>query len=121
MTFDPTRRRGEIYSAHLDIGDHYVLVVSWDSINEGLRQPICALITSKDQYRALPTYVAVDPLESGLSTTSYVLCHALFVLTEDQLDPAPKGRLPIRRMAEVDDALKIALGLEPPPPPDTEG
>jgi mRNA-degrading endonuclease toxin of MazEF toxin-antitoxin module len=105
------RRRGDIYYAELgDIGRKPVLVVSWDAINDGLKRPICALITSVDRERALPTYVAIEPNESGLRETSYVLCHALATLVEEVLDPAPVGTLPPWRMTQV-TALSTALDL----------
>jgi mRNA-degrading endonuclease toxin of MazEF toxin-antitoxin module len=107
-----TRQRGEIYYAELDeIGRRPVLVVSWDAINGGLRRPICALITSTVRDRSLPTYVPIDPQESGLRDSSYVLCHALVVLLESQLDPAPVGVLPPWRMQDVGQALRLALDL----------
>ena len=107
-----TRRRGEIYYAELEgVGRKPVLIVSWNAINEGLRRPICALITSTDRERSLPTHVLIEPVESGLQDTSFVLCHALIVLTEEQIDPAPVGELPSWKQAEVEMALRYALDL----------
>jgi mRNA-degrading endonuclease toxin of MazEF toxin-antitoxin module len=67
-----TRRRGFIYSAELEGLDErkLVLIVSWDAINEGMRQPICALVTSNDRERALPTYVELDVGEGGVTKPS---------------------------------------------------
>jgi hypothetical protein len=54
-----TRQRGSIYYAQLEgIEDpKTVLIVSWNAINGGLRQPICAMVSSKDRDREVPTYV----------------------------------------------------------------
>jgi mRNA interferase MazF len=110
-----TRRRGGVYYAELDgIGRKPVLVVSWNAINDGLRQPICVLITRNPRDRTLPTYVPIEPEESGLSDPSYALCHGLITLREDDLDPAPIGHLPPWKMAEVERALRQALDLDSP-------
>lgn len=89
-----------------------VLIVSWNAINGGLRQPICALITSNDRVRSVPTFVQVEPTsENGLKQTSWVLCHALITLPETRLDAHPIGDLGPLEMSEVEAALARALDL----------
>jgi mRNA-degrading endonuclease toxin of MazEF toxin-antitoxin module len=91
-----------------------VLVVSWKAINEGLRSPIVARITSRARERALPTYVPLEAGEAGLPEPSYVLCHDLVTLRESDFRRR-SGLLPLGRMLEVERALRQALALESTP------
>lgn len=116
-----TRRRRYIYRAHLpELHDtslaepperKRVLVVSWNAVNGGLRQPVCAVITGEERERSLPTYVQLDPRESdgGVERPSFILCHALHTLTERHLDAHPLGHVPGYKMAEVEEAIARAL------------
>jgi mRNA-degrading endonuclease toxin of MazEF toxin-antitoxin module len=116
-----TRRRRYIYRAHLpELHDvslaafaerKRVLVISWNAVNGGLRQPVCAVITDEERDRSLPTYVELEPNESGggVARRSFILCHALHTLTERDLDAHPLGRIPGYKMLEVEAALARAL------------
>jgi mRNA-degrading endonuclease toxin of MazEF toxin-antitoxin module len=107
------RRRGGVYFADLGpgIGRKRVLVVSYEGVNRGLRQPVCALITSRDRPRSLETYVEIHPPEAGLDETSFILCHFLVTLPESQLEERPEGFVTGPKMIEVQAALKRALNL----------
>ena len=116
-----TRRRRYIYRAHLpELHDvslaeaperKRVLVVSWNAVNGGLRQPVCAVITDEERERTLPTYVELDPAETdgGVERPSFILCHALHTLTERHLDAHPLGQIAGYKMAEVEEAIARAL------------
>jgi mRNA-degrading endonuclease toxin of MazEF toxin-antitoxin module len=107
-----TRRRGFVYYARLEgVADpKTVLVVSWNAINDGLRQPVCAVVSSTDRERTLPTHVELTPGEGGVRERCWVLCHSLYTLTEAALDSRPLGdALPPWRMGEVERALARAL------------
>lgn len=112
-----SKRRGGIYFANLGerIGRKRVLVVSYEGVNRGLRQPVCALITSRDRERSLATYVAIEPTDTntgrGVRETSYVLCHYLVTLPDESLDEEPEALLSGFKMIEVRDALRVALDL----------
>jgi mRNA-degrading endonuclease toxin of MazEF toxin-antitoxin module len=107
------RRRGGVYFADLGprIGRKRVAVVSYEGINRGLRQPVCALITSRDRPRELDTYVEIHPPEGGIRETSFVLCHYLITVPESSLDEEPEGLLTAPTMLEVRDGLRRALDL----------
>jgi mRNA-degrading endonuclease toxin of MazEF toxin-antitoxin module len=107
------RRRGDVYFANLGerIGRKRVLVVSFEGINRGLRQPICALITARDRPRTAQTYVEINPPEGGVTKTSFVLCHYLVTLSEERFDEEREGSLGAFKMIEVRDALRRALDL----------
>jgi mRNA interferase MazF len=106
-----TIHRGGVYFAALPtIGDKPVLVVSWDAVNRGLRQPIVARVTSAARRRTLPTHVELEAGEGGLTEPSVVLCHELVTLREDAIR-RQAGTLPLGRLIEVDYALRRALDL----------
>lgn len=104
-----TRHRGSIYRAEFSFGRKPVLVISWNAVNEGLRQPICALITTNVRDRSIPTYVEIDPSESGIPEPSFVLCHAIFVKDEREMDAHAIGELSYPKMLEVERAIARAL------------
>ncbi|HXP83697.1 MAG TPA: type II toxin-antitoxin system PemK/MazF family toxin [Bryobacteraceae bacterium] len=110
--------RGQIYLVDLNPvkgrehkGRRPVLVVSSDAIN---RQPLVITVVAGTRAanvpRDYPTNVRVPAGESGLSKETIFLCFQL-----RSLDPSrfrdPAGVLPPGRMAEVDQALKLALNL----------
>lgn len=117
--------RGQIYFVNLSptqgreqAGRRPVLVVSVDAIN---RQPLVIAVVvgtdAKNVPRDYPINVRVTAKETGLPIDSVFLCFQL-----RSLDPArffdPKthrpnlaGTVPQARMAEIDDALKLVLGL----------
>ncbi len=99
-------------------GRRPVLVVSVDAIN---RQPLVIAVVvgtdAKNVPRNYPTNVRVTAKETGLPIDTVFLCFQI-----RSLDPArffdPKthrpnlaGTLPPARMAEVDNALRLVLGL----------
>jgi mRNA interferase MazF len=117
--------RGQIYFVNLNptqgreqAGRRPVLVVSVDAIN---RQPLVIAVVAgtdaKNVPRDYPTNVRVTAKETGLPMDTVFLCFQF-----RSLDPArfydPKtlrpnlaGTLPPGRMAEVDNALRLVLGL----------
>lgn len=117
--------RGQIYFVDLNptkgreqSGRRPVLVVSSDAIN---RQPLVVTVVvgtdAKNLPRDYPTNVRVPAREAGLPMDTVFLCFQV-----RSLDPArfldPKTRRPTlsgalgpARMAEVDDALRMALTL----------
>jgi mRNA interferase MazF len=117
--------RGQIYFVNLSptqgreqTGPRPVLVVSVDAIN---RQPLVIAVVvgtdAKNVPRDYPTNVRVTAKETGLPIDTVFLCFQI-----RSLDPArffdPKthrpnlaGTLPPARMVEVDNALRLVLGL----------
>src|SRR5687768_11770592 len=83
--------RGEIWNAdlnptrgHEQAGKRPVLVISTDIFNEGPADLVVVLpITSKGKGIAL--HVQVEPVESGLKMTSYVLCDAIRSIAKERL------------------------------------
>jgi mRNA-degrading endonuclease toxin of MazEF toxin-antitoxin module len=109
-----TRRRGYIYSGFLrDLPNDPkpVLVVSSNAVNRGL-QPIVAQVTSTQRVRMLPTYVVLEPGEGGLDVRSFVLCHELATLDEEDISEEPWGPIiPPQKLVAVERALMEALDI----------
>jgi mRNA interferase MazF len=119
--------RGQIYFVNLNptrgreqAGRRPVLVVSADAIN---RQPLVATVVvgtkSSNMPRDYPTNVRVTARESGLPYDTVFLCFQLRSLDPSRfLDPQTRqlslaGTMPVHRMVQVDEALKLVLALAP--------
>jgi mRNA interferase MazF len=110
--------RGQVYMVDLNPvkgreqkGRRPVLVVSSDAINlQPLVVTVVAGTNAANVPRDYPTNVRVAARESGLSKDTVFLCFQL-----RSLDPArfrnPAGTVPPGKMAEIDQALKLALDL----------
>lgn len=120
-----TPERGSIYFVSLDPvqgreqqGSRPVLVVSIDAIN---RQPLVVVVvvgtSAESVHREYPTNVRVTAAESGLPKDTVFLGFQIRSLDPQRfVDPASGGlrlvgRLGEERMREVDDALRLVLGL----------
>jgi len=117
--------RGQIYFVNLSptegreqAGRRPVLVVSVDAIN---RQPLVVTVvvgtSAKNVPRDYPTNVRVKAKESGLSSDTVFLCFQVRSLDPSRFidaktrRPNLAGTLPPSRMAEVENALRLVLGL----------
>ena len=110
--------RGSIYFVELaptqgreQAGQRPVLVVSVDSIN---RQPLVVTVVvgtdAANIPRDYPTNVRVSARESGLPKETVFLCFQVRSLDPSRFG-APSGVLAEARMAEVERALRLVLGL----------
>ena len=117
--------RGQIYFVNFSptqgleqAGYRPVLVVSVDVIN---RQPLVVTVvvgsSAKNISREYPTNVRVTAKETGLPADTVFLCFQLRSLDPARfLDPRTHrpnlaGTMPASRMTEVENALKLVLGL----------
>lgn len=109
--------RGEIYIAGLDPivgseqgGTRPVLIVQNDTGNRFSPTVVALAVTSQIAKARLPTHVLVPAGESGLSCDSVVLAEQIRTLDKRRLRDRI-GRVPAAKMAEVDAALRVSLGL----------
>ena len=119
--------RGQIYFVKLDptqgreqAGRRPVLVVSADAIN---RQPLVVTVVvgtkSSNVARDYPTNVRVTARETGLPHDTLFLCFQLRSLDHTRFlepqtrQPSLAGTMPAARMTEIDEALRLVLGLAP--------
>lgn len=87
------------------------LIISADEFNRGPQRLVMALPITRTR-RPYPFYVQIEPQESGLPATSYVMCHQLRVIsTERILDSSPAGKLGGDSLSTVEDQLRVILRL----------
>jgi len=109
-----SRQRGCIYDGFLrDVPDDPkpVLVVSADAVNRGM-QAIVAQVTTTERRRTLPTHVVLEPGEGGVTRQSWILCHELATLDDEDLAERPWGpMIPHHKLIQVERALMSALDI----------
>jgi len=120
---DDFPHRGEIYFAELDPvfgseqgGHRPVLIIQNDAGNEHSPGVIIAAITSAPAKTLFPVDVVISSRQSGLIQGSRVLLGQIRTIDKRRLEDYV-GRLNAAQMAQVDQALKISLGLVPTRPP----
>ena len=88
-------------------------MVSDDAFNDGLSGLVMIVpLTSKvKKSHHIPAHVPVDPPEGGLKTPSVILCDQLRSISRDRLSKAPWGTVSDVTLAEVENALRLLLGL----------
>jgi mRNA-degrading endonuclease toxin of MazEF toxin-antitoxin module len=60
----------------------------------------------------LPTYVVLEPGEGGVNVRSFVLCHELATLEDEDLAEEPWGAMiPPHKLVAVERALMTALDI----------
>ena len=106
-------RRGDVYRVHKPRGDptqyrSFVIVSRQGLINSGYATVICAPVYTNGT--GLSTQVAIGPNE-GLKHESWVACDNLSSLQKSELTHFV-GTLSWAKLAELDEALRIALALD---------
>lgn len=109
--------RGEMYLANLDpvVGSEQggmrpVLVVQNDVGNRFSPTVIALAVTSQMHKARLPTHVPIEAEGHGLTRDSVVLAEQVRTLDKRRLGER-LGKLPEHVMEQVNEALKISLGL----------
>jgi mRNA interferase MazF len=106
-------RRGELYRVPKPGGDPkssrvFVVVSRQVLLDSRLSSAVCAPVFSSGQ--GLSTQVAVGP-EEGLNHASWIMCDNLVSLPKSDLTQFV-ATLPPAKVAELNRALKMALGLD---------
>jgi mRNA interferase MazF len=108
--------RGEIWlvdlnpvRGHEQAGRRQALVVSVDGFNHGPAGLVIVIpITTKD--KGIPLHVGVFPPEGGLNEQSFIKCEDVRSVAKERLVKCI-GRVEEGTLAEVEDRLRILLGL----------
>lgn len=100
--------RGDIYDVQLPQGRHPAVIATRHGAIPLLRNVTVVEITSR--VRGLPTEVLLGP-EHGLARDCVANCDNLFTLPK-QAFGARRGSLGFGDVRRLDDALRIALGLD---------
>ena len=100
--------RGDVFDADLPVGRHPVVVLTRDTTIPILTNVTVAMVTSR--VRGFVAEVSVGS-EEGLDRDCVVNCHDLSTIPKRMLDHR-RGSLGPAAMRQLDDALRIALGLD---------
>jgi mRNA interferase MazF len=116
----PQPLRGEIW--HVDwtpgrgseqTGVRPSLIVQRDTGNRSAAYSNTVVAAISTSGREIPLHVRISPsATNGLKADSYVKCEQLTTISKVRLLGTPWGRLTDAEMAEVDEALKLSLGLK---------
>lgn len=113
----PDIRRGDIY--WIDLGSRKgseqqgrrpVLVIQNDTGNQFSPNTIIAPFTTSIPEKVYPFQVKCSPSESGLGETCLVDLGAIVTIAKTRLRDKC-GRLGLKKMLQVDEAIKVSLGL----------
>ena len=100
--------RGDVVDAEIPgVGRHPVVVVSRDTAIPVLSSLVCVLVTSSFHGHVAEVEVGRD---EGLDHDCAANCDNVFTLSKAILS-SPRGRLGPAKLAQLDTALSIALGL----------
>ena len=102
IDLDPTR-------GHEQSGRRPALIVSVDQFNHGATGLVIVVpVTSRA--KGIPTHVAIDPPEGGLTGRSFAKCEDLRSVPKQRLGQR-LGTVKTTTLAAVEDRLRIVLGL----------
>ena len=102
VDFDPIR-------GHEQAGCRPALILSVDAFNSGPSDLVVAVPITKT-IRNIPTHVVIRPPEGGVKLDSAILCEAVRSVSKERLS-AKWGRVSQQSIAEVEDRVRILLGL----------
>ena len=112
----PSPQRGEIWLLDLDptrgheqAGRRPALILTVDGFNAGPAGLVMAIPVTKT-IRPVPTHVIVRPPEGGVKMECSILCEALRSVSKERL-VIRWGRISPATLAEVEDRVRILLGL----------
>jgi mRNA interferase MazF len=88
-----------------------IVVIQIDRFTESrLATVLAAIVTSNERLGSMPGNVVIEPEDSGLPQTSVVNVTALVAVDRAFIEPAT-GLLPMGVMRQIDDGLRLVLGL----------
>lgn len=88
-----------------------IVVIQIDRFTDSrLATVLAAIVTSNQRLGSMPGNVVIEPGDSGLPRVSVINITALVTVDRAFIEPAI-GLLPMAVMREVDDGLRLVLGL----------
>jgi mRNA-degrading endonuclease toxin of MazEF toxin-antitoxin module len=102
-------RRGEIYLASLD-KDRPVLILSVDSLNRHALD-VCIVPITSVQRSQFSMRVPLAKGEGGLNQNCWAKCDQVTTLEKTFLHAKPFGTLPSGKLQQIENQVKLALGL----------
>ena len=102
-------RRGDIYLASLD-KDRPVLILSVDSLNRHALD-VCVVPITSVEHAQFSMRIPLQKGEGGLNHHSWAKCDQVTTLEKTFLHPRPLGTLPANKLQQIEQQVKLALGL----------
>jgi len=102
-------KRGEVYLATLD-KDRPVIILSVDSLNQHALD-VCVVPITSVQHAKFSLRPALHKGEGGLHYNCWAKCDQVTTLEKSYLHPKPLGMLPQSRLHQVEEQVRLALGL----------
>ena len=102
MHFDPT-------TGHEQAGTRPALILSEDIFNEGPAEMVVVAPITRTQGK-IRWHVPVAPPDGGLSSGSFIQCENFRSVSKQRLKRR-RGKVPPPIMRQVEDRLRILLGL----------
>ena len=94
---------------HEQAGKRPCLVISVDLFNQGASGLVVVLpITSND--KGIPFHIKINSPDGGIKTQSFIKCEDVRSISVERLDKC-WGTVSSETLAEVEDRLKILMGL----------
>lgn len=105
----PYPKRGEVYLAMLD-KLRPVIILSVDSLNK-YALDVCVVPITTKEHKSFSMRVFLRAGEGGLDRDCWAKCDQVATLEKDSLKYPVLGSLPSRKLAHIQEQIKIALGL----------
>ena len=107
-----TVKRGEIYLAALpgQVKPRPAVILTVDWLSQYALDVSVVPLTSVARAK-FPARVELPVGEGGLKTTSWAKCDQVTTLPKSHLAPRAFGRAGPRKLAEIEGAVRLALGL----------
>jgi mRNA interferase MazF len=106
-TVDP--RRGEVYLVNLD-KPRPAIILSVDALNRHALDVCIVPVTSK-AHAKFTMRVPLKRGDGGLDQDCWAKCDQVTTLEKADLQPRPLGTLSALKLKEIEEQVKIALGL----------
>lgn len=105
-------RRGEVWLVHIpgEQKQRPCIILSENWLNRFARDVTVVPITTVAR-RAFPTRVELPAGEGGLKERSWAKCDQVTTIDKKHLGQAPLGQLSPVKLAEIEQAVRKALGL----------
>lgn len=112
----PAPSRGEVWDLNLDptkgheqAGNRPALILSVDIFNEGPADLVVVIPITRTE-RKVRWHVPVKPPEGGLVTQSFIQCENVRSVSRQRVTRL-RGRVSERTLQQVEDRVRILLGL----------
>lgn len=109
MVASSSPKRGEVYLVNLD-KPRPAIVLSVNALNKHALD-VCVVPITSQTHGAFTMRVPLKKGEGGLNLDCWAKCDQVTTLEKVDLKPRPLGVLPPTRLRQIEDQVRVALGL----------